>query len=126
MEERILVEKRTANVSSFDIRPSLGNDLDTINQKLFTDEYLPQAIDKEVLEEDHRELPEKLAIRELLMNAIMHRDYESNTPIKFYQYTDRIEIVNPGGLYGNEEITRGKAKSGNKNMIRYCLLMTFV
>lgn len=31
----------------------------------------------------------------------MHRDYESNTPIKFYQYTDRIEIVNPGGLYGN-------------------------
>ena len=43
----------------------------------------------------------KWAVRELLMNAIMHRDYESNTPIKFYPYTDRIEIVNPGGLYGN-------------------------
>lgn len=41
------------------------------------------------------------AIRELLMNAVMHRDYSSNTPTKFYQYSDRLEIVNPGGLYGN-------------------------
>ena len=41
------------------------------------------------------------AIRELLMNAVMHRDYSSNTPTKFYQYKDRLEIVNPGGLYGN-------------------------
>ena len=41
------------------------------------------------------------AIRELLMNAVMHRDYRSNTPTKFYQYKDRLEIVNPGGLYGN-------------------------
>lgn len=40
------------------------------------------------------------AIRELLMNAICHRDYESNGPIQFYQYTDRIEIENHGGLYG--------------------------
>ena len=41
------------------------------------------------------------AIRELLMNAVMHRDYRSNTPTKFYQYKDRLEIVNSGGLYGN-------------------------
>lgn len=41
------------------------------------------------------------AIRELLMNAVMHRDYRSNAPIKFYQYADRLEIVNAGGLYGN-------------------------
>ena len=41
------------------------------------------------------------AIRELLMNAVMHRDYRSNTPTKFYQYKNRLEIVNPGGLYGN-------------------------
>lgn len=40
------------------------------------------------------------AIRELLMNAVCHRDYESNGPIQFYQYDDRIEILNPGGLYG--------------------------
>ena len=41
------------------------------------------------------------AIRELLMNAVMHMDYQSNTPTKFYQYSNRLEIVNPGGLYGN-------------------------
>lgn len=38
--------------------------------------------------------------RELLMNAICHRDYEGHGPIQFYQYDDRIEIMNPGGLYG--------------------------
>lgn len=40
------------------------------------------------------------AIRELLMNAIMHRNYESNAPIYIYQFLDRIEIINPGGLFG--------------------------
>ncbi len=40
------------------------------------------------------------ATRELLMNAVCHRDYESNGPVQFYQYDDRIEIMNPGGLYG--------------------------
>jgi ATP-dependent DNA helicase RecG len=42
------------------------------------------------------------AIRELLNNAIMHRTYlSSNAPIKFYEFEDRIEIINPGGLYGS-------------------------
>ncbi|EAY31286.1 ATP-binding protein [Microscilla marina] len=40
------------------------------------------------------------ALREFLMNAVMHRDYESNAPILIYEYSDRIEIINSGGLYG--------------------------
>jgi ATP-dependent DNA helicase RecG len=40
------------------------------------------------------------AIRELLMNAVMHRNYNSNSPIRFYVFADHIEIQNPGGLYG--------------------------
>ena len=44
------------------------------------------------------------AIRELLMNAVMHRNYNSNSPIRFYVFADHIEIQNPGGLYG--EATR--------------------
>jgi len=40
------------------------------------------------------------ATRELLMNAVMHRDYETNAPVQFYEYDDRIEVLNPGGLYG--------------------------
>lgn len=40
------------------------------------------------------------AVRELLMNAVMHRNYDSNSPIRFYAFTDHIEIQSPGGLYG--------------------------
>ncbi|MDP3655165.1 MAG: ATP-binding protein [Rhodoferax sp.] len=40
------------------------------------------------------------AIRELLMNAVMHRNYNSNSPIRFYVFADHLEIQNPGGLYG--------------------------
>lgn len=40
------------------------------------------------------------SLRELIMNAIMHRSYESNAPIYIYEFSDRIEIINPGGLFG--------------------------
>ena len=31
------------------------------------------------------------ATRELLMNSIMHRDYETNAPVLFYEYDDRMK-----------------------------------
>ncbi len=40
------------------------------------------------------------AIRELVMNACMHRDYQSNMPIRLYQFDNYIEVMNAGGLYG--------------------------
>ncbi|MCR5644884.1 MAG: putative DNA binding domain-containing protein [Bacteroidales bacterium] len=40
------------------------------------------------------------ALRELMMNACMHRDYQSNMPTRLYQYDNHIEVMNPGGLYG--------------------------
>ena len=42
------------------------------------------------------------ALRELMMNACMHRDYQSNMPIRLYQFDDHIEIMNAGGLYGED------------------------
>lgn len=42
----------------------------------------------------------RFALRELVMNAVMHRDYEATAPIRFYWFSDRIEIQNPGALYG--------------------------
>jgi ATP-dependent DNA helicase RecG len=50
-------------------------------------------------EEMHINYPYE-AIRELAMNMLMHRNYETNSPAKFYEYQDRIEIDNPGNLYG--------------------------
>jgi ATP-dependent DNA helicase RecG len=43
----------------------------------------------------------RLALRELLMNAVLHRSYESTAPIRFYWFSDRVEIQSPGGLYGD-------------------------
>ncbi len=41
------------------------------------------------------------ALRQLTRNAIMHRSYEqTNAPVKVYWFSDRIEIYNPGGLFG--------------------------
>jgi len=40
------------------------------------------------------------ALKELLFNAVIHKDYQSNAPVKFYEFSDRIEISNAGGLYG--------------------------
>ena len=42
----------------------------------------------------------RFALRELVMNAVMHRDYEATAPIRFYWFSDRIEVQNPGSLYG--------------------------
>jgi ATP-dependent DNA helicase RecG len=41
------------------------------------------------------------ASHELLMNAVIHRNYESTTPVMINHYTDRVEILSPGGLYGD-------------------------
>ena len=52
------------------------------------------------LREENRSPYPMLAIRELLMNAVLHRDYASNAPVRFYWFSDHIEIQNAGGLYG--------------------------
>jgi ATP-dependent DNA helicase RecG len=42
-----------------------------------------------------------VALQQLTRNAVMHRLYEgTNTPVRVHWYDDRIEIQNPGGLYG--------------------------
>jgi ATP-dependent DNA helicase RecG len=41
-----------------------------------------------------------VAVRELLLNAVMHRNYQSTAPIRLSWFDDRIEIQSPGGLYG--------------------------
>lgn len=43
-----------------------------------------------------------VSLQELTRNAVMHRTYEStNAPVRIYWFADRIEIISPGGLYGN-------------------------
>jgi ATP-dependent DNA helicase RecG len=47
------------------------------------------------------EYPE-IALHELFINAVIHRNYDdSTTPISINHFSDRIEIQNPGSLYGD-------------------------
>ena len=194
-EERILAERCASSLPTFDTRPCREASLKDIDTDTIVRDYLPKAIDAEVLANDQRSLKEQLAslhlynmqydcptyaalimfgftpgfympgcyiqfvrfrgndnggeimnerrfegclykmlpqlenfirdgivtkrpvpvsilrekdvqnypfkaLRELLMNAVMHRDYQSNMPTRLYQYDTHIEIMNPGGLYG--------------------------
>lgn len=43
------------------------------------------------------------AVREVLVNALMHRDYHGaalGQPVKLELYPDRLEVTSPGGLFG--------------------------
>lgn len=194
-EERILIERRASYAKTYDLVPALGASLGDISVEMFKISYLPNAIDKETLEENGRSIQQQLsslrffdskencptnagillfglnpefylpgsyiqyvkfigeemtsdveyqkkfsgalitelglldnfirtnivkdrpirtesfqeelirnypfwALRELIMNAIMHRNYESNAPIYIYEFSNRIELINPGGLFG--------------------------
>jgi ATP-dependent DNA helicase RecG len=53
----------------------------------------------------------EIALHELLMNAVVHRNYDnSTTPISINHFSDRIEIQNPGSLFG--DLTRGQFPNG--------------
>jgi len=196
-DERRLIEKRTANARTFDSLPCWEAEIDGLALDLVKLSYFPLAIDREILEANHRDTKQQLAslrlydtkhdkptnagillfglntlyflqgayieyikikgtdkgldnversktfngalydmlkeidvfindqiviskpvrlpdsfqdaimsnyprraLREFVMNAIMHRDYESNAPIYIYHYDDKIEIHNAGYLYG--------------------------
>jgi len=189
-DEHLLLEKRAANITTFDATPCFDATLNDIDQQVFKHDYLPKVIPDEVNDSDKRDIREKMqalgfyntkydcptyagiiffgknperflggayvqyvrlggggragkivtehkfsgnlckildeldtfikttitnrrpipvsairedyfvdypywATRELVMNAVCHRDYTGNGPVQFYQYDDRIEILNP-------------------------------
>ncbi|MDR2880493.1 MAG: putative DNA binding domain-containing protein [Azoarcus sp.] len=70
-------------------------------------------------------------LRQLVRNAYMHRSYEAtNAPVRVYWFDDRIEIISPGGPYG--EVTQenfgkpGFADYRNPNLAEAMRALGFV
>ena len=56
-----------------------------------------------LIREDHRSYPET-AIREALLNAVVHRDYAIFAPTLISVYSNRLEIISIGGLVAGVSI----------------------
>ena len=76
------------------------------------------VIDNDGKREDRTEYPMK-AVREIILNALIHRDYSchsEDSPIRIVLYENRLEVENPGGLYGRLTINDlGKVPADTRN-----------
>ena len=64
-----------------------------------------------------------MVFEELLVNALVHRDYLISAPIRLFIFDDRIEIVSPGHLPNH--LTVEHIRAGNSN-IRNPILVSHV
>ena len=68
------------------------------------------------------------AVREAVLNALIHRDYSFHTegmPIQLTLYADRMEITNPGGLYGRLTVDQlGQAQPDTRNPVLVTVMET--
>jgi len=78
-------EEIVENKKTFDVLPCKGSTLEDISLELFKLRYLTSAIDADTLAKNGNDLKSQLA------------------SFKFYEFSDRIEISNAGGLYGKAQ-----------------------
>ena len=78
-------------------------------------------VDKETGKRNDRTEYPLEAIREIILNALIHRDYSIHTegmPIQILLYKNRLEIKNPGGIYGRFKIDNiGKVQPDTRNPV---------
>ena len=65
----------------------------------------------------------RIVFEELLVNALIHRDYFISAPIRVLVFPERIEIISPGHLPNH--LTVEKVRAGNSNL-RNPILASFV
>ncbi|MCR5176883.1 MAG: putative DNA binding domain-containing protein [Anaerovibrio sp.] len=70
--------------------------------------------------EDRAEYP-MTAVREALLNALLHRDYSIHTegmPVQLQLFENRLEIRSPGGIYGRIAVDQlGKVQPDTRNPV---------
>ncbi|MBI3655927.1 MAG: putative DNA binding domain-containing protein [Acidobacteria bacterium] len=82
------------------IEGALGQVLRRIDEKI--DSHNRSEVDIRSSNREVRIAPyPRVALQQLIRNAVMHRTYENtNAPVRVYWFDDRIEIINPGGPFG--------------------------
>ena len=72
-------------------------------------------------ERENQRLWNPIALREAVINAIIHNDYTNEVPPKFELFDDRIEITSAGGLpdsLNQDEFFEGVSIPRNKELMR--------
>lgn len=64
----------------------------------------------------------EIALQELIQNALTHRDYSKNSPVRVLIFDDRIEIISPGCLPNS--LTIENIKMGN-TVVRNNLVVSY-
>lgn len=96
---------------------ALITELNTLDDFIKNNITKERPVKNDSLKEGHMRNYPFWALRELLMNAIMHRNYESNSPIYIYEFSNRIEILNPGGLFGDVNAQNFPNASDYRNVV---------
>ena len=82
--------------------------------ELLTTKYLKARISYEGLQRvETLQVPEP-ALREAVLNAIIHKDYASGTPVQISVYDDKLMIWNPGQLPPDWTVAKLKAKHSSQ------------
>ena len=68
------------------------------------------------------------AVREVILNALVHRDYSIHTegmPIQLQIFPDKLVVTNPGGLYGRIRLSQlGEKQADTRNPVLATALET--
>jgi ATP-dependent DNA helicase RecG len=111
-------EDRARFLANQRITGSIPDMLDSAVDFVRRNERVKTIIDDNGRRADKLEFPVK-AVREAILNALLHRDYSIYTetvPVRIIMYSDRMEIINRCGLYGNISIdTLGKVHPDTRN-----------
>ena len=98
----IWVQDPESRFTSIDLRGPLLLNVYKLIDAINTD--LPKGflMDKDEVQAQTTGLP-TLALREAIVNALMHRSYREHKPTQIIRYDNRIEIINPGFSLKSED-----------------------